>query len=74
MGTKQQRLSDVTQIKNRLGELVGKKINLVLRNNTTQTGLLESMLDGRIVLRNMRLKSVEYPLDQITEVYFDSIV
>jgi hypothetical protein len=74
MGTKQQRLSDATQIKNRLGELVGKRINLVLRNNTTQTGLLESMLDGRIILRNMRLKSMEYPLDQITEVYFDSIV
>ena len=74
MSTKQQRLSDATQIKNRLGELVGKKINLVLRTNTTQTGLLESMLDGRIVLRNMRLKSLEYSLDQITEVYFDSIV
>jgi hypothetical protein len=74
MSTKQQRLSDATQIKNRLGELVGKKINLVLRNNTTQTGLLERMLDGRIILRNMRLKSLEYSLDQITEVYFDSIV
>ena len=74
MSTKQQRLSDATQIKNRLGELVGKKINLVLRNNTTQTGLLERVLDGRIMLQNMRLKSLEYPLDQITEVYFDSIV
>ena len=74
MSTKQQRLSDATQIKSRLGELVGKKINLVLRDNTTQTGLLERMHDGRITLRNMRLKSLEYPLDQITELYFDSIV
>jgi hypothetical protein len=73
MSTKQLRLSDASQIRNRIPELVGKKINLVLTNNTVQTGTLESSTDAYISLRNMRLKKVEFSIKDIAEIYFDTL-
>jgi hypothetical protein len=74
MSTKQQRISDAAQIKSRLGQLVGKKINLVLRNNTTQTGSVEMTTDSTVVVKNLRLKKFTYPFNDIAEIYFDTIV
>jgi small nuclear ribonucleoprotein (snRNP)-like protein len=73
MGTRQLRLSDASQIKNRLVQLVGKNVTLVLRDNTAQTGSLEAFANERVVLRNMRLKKTEYALSNIAEIYFDTI-
>ncbi|RAW01030.1 hypothetical protein [Pseudochryseolinea flava] len=72
MGTKQLRLSDAAQIKTRIGSFVGKPVNLVLSDNTAQTGLLEAVSESSIVLRNMRLKKMNFTLNQITEIYIDT--
>lgn len=74
MSTKQLRLSDPAQISNRIGEFIGKKINIVLTDNTTQTGSLEAVKGSAIVLRNMRQKTFVYPLATISEIYSDTIV
>lgn len=72
MGTRQLRLSDAGQIKERIGSFVGKSVSLVLKDSTAQTGLLESVSGTSIVLRNMRLKKMNITLDQITELYYDT--
>jgi hypothetical protein len=74
MSTKQIRLSDPAQIRNRINEFIGKKINIVLTDNTTQIGALEAVKGSAIVLRNMRLKKTVYPLATIAELYSDTIV
>jgi hypothetical protein len=72
MSTKQLRLSDTVQIKERIGSFVGKSVSIILRDNTAQTGLLETVTGSTVVLRNMRLKKVNYAIDQIVELYFDT--
>jgi len=72
MGTRQLRLSDAGQIKERIGSFVGKPISVVLSDNTAQTGVLEAISGSSIVLRNMRLKKVNFSLNQITELYYDT--
>jgi small nuclear ribonucleoprotein (snRNP)-like protein len=74
MSTKQIRLSDPAQIRNRINEFVGKKINIVLTDNTTQVGALEAVKGSSIVLRNMRQKKSVYPLTTISELYSDTTV
>jgi hypothetical protein len=74
MSTKQVRLSDPAQIRDRIREFIGKKINIVLTDNTTQVGALEAVKGSDIVLRNMRLKKTVYPLATICELYSDTIV
>lgn len=73
MGTRQQRLSDTSQIKTRLKDLVGKNITLILRDSTAQTGSVEAFANECVILRNMRLKKTEYSLSNIAEIYFDTI-
>lgn len=53
---------------------LGKKINIVLRDNTVMFGSLESITNTELVLKNMRLKTVHFPLKDIAEVYFDTLV
>ena len=74
MSTKQLRLSDPRQISDRISEFVGKKINIVLRDNTTRTGEIELLKGQAIVLRDMRLKRSVFPLADIAELYFDKTV
>lgn len=73
-GTKQLRLSDIVQIKSRVRELLHKKINIVLKDNTVMFGELKEVNENGISLRNMRLKTIVYPFDQIAEIYFDILV
>ena len=72
MGTRQLRISDARQIKERIGSFVGKPISVILSDNTAQTGVLEAISGSSIVLRNMRLKKVNFSLNQITELYYDT--
>jgi hypothetical protein len=72
MSTRQLRLSDAGQIKDQINSFVGKSVSIVLKDNTAQTGLLESVSGSSIILRNMRMKKMNYALDQITELYFDT--
>ena len=72
--TKQLRLSDPTEIRKRVGEFLHKKINIVLQDKTVMFGELKEVNEGGILLKNMRLKTIAYPFNQIAEIYLDRIV
>jgi hypothetical protein len=55
-------------------EFLGKKINIVLIDRTVMFGELSKITDSEIVLRNMRLETMKYPLKSIVEVYLDANV
>ena len=74
MGTKQLRLSDPQLIRSRIGSFLGKKINIVLFDNTVMFGELKQANDSEILLLNMRLKKIAYPLKDIAEIYLDTNV
>ena len=73
MSTKQLRISDSEQIKSKAPNFLGKKINIVLMDNTAVFGKLAQVSDKEIILVNMRLKKVNYPFSSIAELYVDSI-
>jgi len=74
MGTRQLRISDPLQIKKSLRNFVGKKISIVLSNDTTMFGILEEVTETEILLVNMRLKGIRYSMVDITEIYFDTVL
>lgn len=71
MGTKQLRLSDPAQIRQRVNEFLGKQINIVLHDRTVQYGTLTHADAAALTLRNLRQKSVKWPLASVAEVYVD---
>jgi hypothetical protein len=73
MGTKQLRISDPEQIKIKAGTFLGKKINIVLMDNTVVFGKLKKVSSDDILLLNMRMKNVKYPFSSISELYIDSL-
>ena len=73
MSTKQLRISDPEQIRTKLKALLGKKINIVLVDNTAVFGELKEVNSNEILLENMRMKKIKYPLSSIAELYVDSI-
>jgi hypothetical protein len=74
MRTKQLRLIDSEQIRRRMNEFIGKKINIVLTDRTVMFGELKHVTDTSIVLRNMRLENVTYPIQSIVEIFLDTQV
>jgi hypothetical protein len=74
MSTKQLRLSDPDHIKKRIKSFLGKKINIVMADNTAMFGILKEVTETEILLVNMRLKRRSYPLNTIVEVYLDTVV
>jgi hypothetical protein len=72
--TKQLRLNNAAQIRARVKEFLGKKINIVLADNRVIIGELQGVSASGIEVINMRLKKTYYPFEQLYEVYFDSIV
>jgi hypothetical protein len=74
MRTKQLRLNDPAQIRQRMPEFIGKQINVVLTDMTVMFGELRTVNGSEIILRNMRLENVKYPFHMIAEVYLDTKV
>lgn len=74
MSIRQIRLNSIDQIKARIKEFEGKRIQVVLSNSTSVYGELKSVEAKGIVLQNQRLKKNLLPFDSITEVYFDQQV
>jgi len=74
MRTRQLRLNDPDQIRRRLPEFLGKKINIVLKDNTVMFGELMKVNTNEIILQNMRLENARFPLESIAEAYFDTTV
>lgn len=72
--TRQLRVTDPNQVKKRITEFVGKKINVVLTDDRVIIGELKEVKPSGILLINMRLKKMEYSFDQLAEVYFDELV
>ena len=74
MGTRQLRLSGKDQIQRSIGNFLGKKINIVLLDNTVMFGELKEVTSSEILLLNMRQKKISYPFLKIAEVYMDTKV
>jgi len=72
MSTKQLRISDAGQIKSKASTFLGKKINIVLLDNTAVFGVLEEVTHTELVVLNMRMKKIKYPFASIAELYVDS--
>jgi hypothetical protein len=71
MRTKQLRLNDSGQILQRMPELTGEKISIVLTDNTVLFGELIKFNSNDVVLKNMRLEKITIPFQSIAEVYHD---
>lgn len=71
MSTRQIRLSSFDQIKTRLKEFCGKKINIVLHDRTVLFGELKSIDNAQLNFVNMRLENFTLSLKEISEVYLD---
>jgi small nuclear ribonucleoprotein (snRNP)-like protein len=71
MSTRQLRLNTLEQIRSRLKDFSGKKINIVLQNGTVHFGELTSIDMTRLKFTNMRLQPVTVFLQDISEVYLD---
>ena len=74
MATRQLRISDALQIKQKLGLQLGKKINLVLRDGTAVVGVVKASSDLEVEVLNMAQRSQRYPFSSIAEIYIDSLV
>jgi hypothetical protein len=72
--TLQLRLTDQDQIRKRITEFVGKKINIVLKDNRVIMGEVTEVADGGCTIRNMRMKKSHFPFHEITEIYFDTLI
>ena len=72
MSTKQLRISDAGQIKSKASTFLGKKINIVLLDNTAVFGTLKEVTSTDLIVLNMRMKKVKYPFPTIAELYVDS--
>jgi len=57
-----------------MNEFIGKKINIVLNDRTVMFGELKNVNDTSIVLRNMRLENIAYPIQSIVEIFLDTHV
>lgn len=73
MGTRQLRLSTQEEIRKRLPEFKGKKINIVLNDQTVMLVTFHAIENAVAKAENMRLKKISIPLDSISEIYFDTI-
>jgi len=74
VGTKQIRISKPDQIRSRIGEFQGKKINIVLHDGNVFLGTLVNISDTEIRITNMREKKVSFILTKVNEIYFDTKV
>jgi urease accessory protein UreE len=72
MSTRQLRLNTEAQIRKRLKEFRGSKINIVLRDNTVLLGDLLNADETFVSVKNMRLKTHNILLKDISEIYFDT--
>lgn len=71
MSVRQIRFSSLEQIRKRLKEFAGQKINIVLCDRTVLFGWLKSVDQENLSFVNMREALVSLPLKMISEVYLD---
>jgi hypothetical protein len=66
------RLNSLDEIRKRSSEFTGKKINIVLNDNTVILGVMQGIDPSSMQVINMRLKKVRIPLNKINEIYYDT--
>ncbi len=71
MSTRQLRLTSSDQIKKNLDRISGKRVNVVLSDNTSVIGDVFEIKPDALIIRNGLLKKISYPFSKITEIYFD---
>ena len=77
MSIRQHRIDSPEKIKLKIPEYVGKKITLVLSNQTSVLGELKSIESDGVTLRvviNGWAKNISVTFNQIKELYFDQVV
>lgn len=72
MKTRQHRLDTEETIQRKLPELVGREVNVVLRDRTVLLGSVMKSQTGNVAIRNLRGKVTSIPLSGISEIYFDT--
>lgn len=71
MSLRQVRLTTLRDIRDRLKQFTGKKINIVLRNRKVYFGELLHVDESQLTLADMRQQTVSLSLNDIAEVYLD---
>jgi hypothetical protein len=71
--TRQLRLSEATQIRQKLTDSVGKMMHIVLRDSRVIIGSVHKTDASGITLLNMRRKNMKIDFSQISEIYFDTL-
>jgi hypothetical protein len=74
MSIRQHRLDSIDKIREKIGELIGTKITLVLSDSTAVFGQLKEVQSDAVVVMNGRLKKNSFNFSVIKELYFDQIV
>ncbi|HYC84302.1 MAG TPA: hypothetical protein VEB86_03730 [Chryseosolibacter sp.] len=72
MSTRQLRLNSQNEIRKRLTAFTGKKINIVLNDQTAMLATLTGFDGSVLQLKNMRLKKISIPVENVSEIYFDT--
>ena len=73
MSTRQLRLQDRQKIVQKLASCEGRKIQIVLNDQTVIFATVQKVEDEKIVVSNMRLKKLTIPVKNINEVYLDTL-
>lgn len=71
MRTRQLRLTTPDQIRARMKDFLGKKINLVCTDRRVVMAELTSFTDSEVRVLNMRKKEMRIPFNTLSEVYVD---
>jgi hypothetical protein len=74
MSIRQHRLNSTEKIREKVPDLKGQKVTLVLSDSTSVLGELKSVESDGVVVMNGRLKQNRYPFTIIKELYFDQNV
>jgi len=73
MSTRQLRISDPDQIRQKIAQCVGRKLNIVFQDGTATVGVIKSVDGGLIDIMNMAQRRQRFPLSSVTEIYLDSL-
>jgi len=68
---RQKRFDTIALIRNNISELSGKKVNIVLKNQSTLFVTLHELSDNEIVVSDMRLTKAKIALKDISEIILD---
>jgi hypothetical protein len=71
MGKRQTRIFN-SHILAHAGTLIGTEANVLLVNQTTVHGVIESMKEGQMTIRDMRLRTRTIALETVEEIMLDN--